>query len=180
MPGTAGELLLSPETALFLSCKLEKGGSVPFFAKPLHQGSVPKRGKSELISCELQTGLGATAGCSPNQGLCRAQQPALGHPCQQSGDTWVQWGSAFRGLGSPIWKAGVCHPGTRSTRHCRCLAHSPAWGSLHCPPSSIRGNWPRGNFGCWETPVESPWVSLGCRTSAHTSRCFPEFAGGRV
>jgi len=88
-PLCVGELLLSPEAVLFLSNKLEKGGTVPFFAKvlgkPLHQGYMPERGECELFSCKLPTGLGAAevqllagrnrpGGCSCTQGKCGARQ----------------------------------------------------------------------------------------------------------
>lgn len=94
------ELLLHTVVVLFLSRKLQKGGTVPFvvevLSKPLHQGYLPKRGEPELVSCKLQTGLMA-AGCETHArwllfcpGLCmaraRALQPVSSCPCWQSVD----------------------------------------------------------------------------------------------
>lgn len=94
------ELLLHTVVVLFLSSKLQKGGTVPFvvevLSKPLRQGYLPKRGEPELVSRKLQTGL-ASAGCETHArrlllcpGLCmaraRALQPAPSHPCWQSMD----------------------------------------------------------------------------------------------
>lgn len=140
---------------------------------------VPKRGESELVSCELQTGVGAAGVQLPaakHKGGARdLRQGLVGrvemHECigvLPSGD----------GDGSPSERLEVCHPGTRSTGHGWCWEHSPVWDSLRRPaPRRKRGKRLKGALGCWESPIASAKAILGCRPSARKSCCFQEFAG---